>query len=334
MKQATWLLMAAWLCSGCGALSQMRQQMSNMSDTTQQMGHTTDEMNQRTALLQREQRQGVAQQTRGKALDDLMRDSALELKMKDAAVYFQSFEFQLWENILDDDEQNRQALLATGAEEFLLTFRGVMDGKYSDPDPASKDGRMRSLLAFGATADQMNELQISASKRPRTGFKAVSMLDLITDALAAKPALERNPGADFPAYVGKVLFYEDEAAYFLQIRHNIMAAMVVDKLAPMSQMSLGEKLSMILAALKIKKSWKAKLERVNAVELSEMTRFLGDAEKARASLEGTGRKASLNSRIAHLLERVQLVEDPRADESKSIATADFEAKLREFLGRR
>jgi hypothetical protein len=295
------------------------------------MHRITDEMNKRTAQLMRDQRQGISHQVRSDALKDVATDGAIELKFKAAAVYFQGFEFQIWENILDDDEALRQSLLTVAAEEFLLSFRGVIDGKRKSPDPLSTDDKMKSLLAFGATVEQVNQIQVDASRKPGSGFPIISMHDILANGLRAKAQMDASPGAYFPSYVYKVLLYEDEATYVFQLRANIMLGMVIDKISDASQMTLTQKLGMLFNALGWSSSWTAKFSKINSVEIREITRYLDEVRKSIELLKELRSGPDTNDKIETLLKRVKIEKDPNASQDKAIATHEFEMKLQSIL---
>src|SRR5690606_9591572 len=88
----------------------------------------------------------------------------------------------------------------------------------------------------------LNSLQIEASERD--GFPVISMLDIIVNSLRLLP--EANDSYDVPLYVKKVLLFEDDARYLLDLRYNICAALVLDKLYNVGKMNLWSKLTLLL----------------------------------------------------------------------------------------
>lgn len=311
------------LATGCGAIN-------DMYDLTEEVGETSKRLALQTAILQRQQRQAVAQQTRQKSFEIVRQENpAIEIKFKEAATFFHSFEFQIWENLLTNDVHDRNVLFERAGEEFMLSFRGVMQGKFSDANPLEKKGRMPSLMAFAATMEQVNDFQIWAQANG-TGFPLVSMLDLVTEALARKPELDQNPYAQMPGHVRKILYYEDEARYLLELRYNIMTALVIDKISSQHDQTLGEKLDQLLTVVKLSKDWVSKFSRLNAVEISQSILYLKEAEKMRTFLRSIGARTKLNGSIKTLVERLKIERDPNAGDGKKHYTAEFERAIADF----
>lgn len=315
------LLMLTISMAACGALDTM----DDMSGTTKSMKGTTEEMKLGTEVLLRDARQGGAVKTRRDALDSMMtHKKALELKFKDAAIYYQAFEFQIWENILTDDETHRQALLRDGAQEFLVTLLGVIHGKKPAPNPLSSDDTMTTLLALGATADQVNTIQLEASARKP--FQVVSMLDLIATALRSKDAV--NNGNIPLEYIYKVLLNEDEALYLLELRYNIMSAMVLDKIYSVSQMGLVDKLKMLLS----KKDMVVDLATLNAPEINELTNnYIPGALAMRSLRAELGTPIKLNKNVLKILKKASFKDDPAAGPGKTAAIANFKERFAQLI---
>lgn len=314
--------------TGCGLtenMDKMKETTDALSDRTDDLYDETRKLAQMTAMLLREQRQGVSQEQRREALRNVLDPNMpIEIKMKDAAVYYNAFEFQLWENILEDDERKRQDLFAQGVEEFMISFRGVINGKRPDPDPLSTKPQMQSLFALAATLEQINLLQTDASfKNP---FRPVSMLDLILDGLAMKSQADENPQS-VPPYVLKLLGYEDEARYILELRYNIFSAIVVDKSFDVSQMSLQDKLKMIL-----KGNLSIEFSKLNAAEIVELTnKYMYGAIYVRDFMRAHGTPINLNKNLMNVLKKAVIKEDPTAAAGKKKATQDFKEALRKLL---
>lgn len=296
------------------------------------MNGTTQDMLTETELLERQQRQAISSQSRRDSLAIIMQDqTAIELKIVAAGVYFDSFEFQLWENILRDDEFQRQVLLERGTQEFMVILHGLINGDYSDPDPTQKTGRMPSLLALGEMVSQLNDLQVAASQRPGSGFQAVSMLDLIQTALLDKNLVNQDPNADVPSYVRQVLYFESDAEFLMDLRYNILTATVLDKISGQSSMGLGDTLEFYLSALGwFGTQWVADFSKVNEVEISQSLTYLQQAIATRAFIRSIGGNPVLNDNIKRLMNTLNIKVDPGAGAAKAQATQDFKSGMSEF----
>ena len=112
------------LTTGCGfidvpgninEISKNTGEMSNdttkLSNQTADMFRESQKLAQLTSMLLKANRQGVTQEQRVRAIQDMIRkDNTLELATRNAAVYFRGFEFQLWENTWYDTPAGREAL--------------------------------------------------------------------------------------------------------------------------------------------------------------------------------------------------------------------------------
>jgi hypothetical protein len=325
------LLLPALFLPACGALENMegmKKTTEGMADITKHMGETTDKLSKKTddvyitsALLKRLARQGGAVQNRQNALQLVDSEKTLEAKLVNSAIYFQAFEFQLWNNLLEDDAITRQNLFRDGVEEFLIYFKGLA-GKREEPNPLSTDNDMMQILALSGTVEQINLIQIESSIR--TPFAPVSVLDLIIEGLKQKN--NRNDGKAVPMFAEKVLQHEDNAAYLLLSRYNMYPAMVVDKIYDVSQMGICDKLKLFL-----KKNVVVDFAKLNAAEISEATRYLKVASDARDTLKTLGYKADLNKNIRKILGKAIIKDDPVGGEGKADATDKFKAALAEFI---
>jgi hypothetical protein len=257
----------------------------------------------------------------------MAKNRAFELRLRDAAIHEQSFEFQLWENLFEDDELKRQNLLAIGAEEYMITLKGLIDGRRRQPDPLLSDDKMDALLAMAAMSDQVNLLQLEASRRPGNGFRALSMLDLLISGLKAKRSVDQGSAGSsqepLSKYIPKVLMYEDEARYLLELRYAILPAIVVSKISDVDNAGFCEKLRLILAALKVAPNWTADFKKMNAAEIRLLTKYIRDAVSVRNAMDEMDQNTKLDGKLKAILQRAVLKEDPAAGPGKVQATQAF-----------
>ncbi len=339
-KPAALLLVTLFLTS-CGTVDNV----DKMEKTTGELKNTTEDMNTKTDRLSqkadsvsesanavlttarsvyRDARQGGAAIGRMTALNNLTNtDLSFELKFKDAAAYFQAFEFQLWENIFTDDEAKRQSLLASAAEEFMATFRGVINGKRESPNPLSKDKDMQNVLALAAMADQINDLQIESALQNK--FAPTSILELIVNSL--KLLKQADDGREIPKYAQKILVFEDEARYLLEARYTVYAAMILDKLFNATQLGLLDKLTLLL-----KSELVVDFASLNSVEINELTnKYIGSAIYARTVMSTLGTPIYMNKVILGILKKATFKNDLYAGNAKIAAIERFKKAYSIFI---
>lgn len=328
--------------TGCGIMDSAKKMMTNMDHmaaTTDRLAKKTDEMSDttkgmayQTQLLLRLARQGGAQETRREAMKLFISDDMpFEGRAVNAAVYFRSFEFQLFDESVDlkadgttIDEEYRSALFAAAGEELVFSVRRVAAGPRPDPDPLSNKANMQALFAMGGTMDQMNDLQHNLAER--YGFQSRSVMDLLVEALQSKAQADADP-LSVPAYVNKILEYEDEARYLFELRYNIYPAVVVDKLYDVSQMGLGDKLKMLL-----KKKLTVDLAKFNTSEIRMLTdKYIKGALQTRKFMADIGAPIKMNSSLLDILKKAQIKDDPNAAAGKAQATLDLKAGLSELI---
>lgn len=315
---------------GCGLtdnMDKMKATTDDLANVTRDMHDTTNGLYGLTCSLYKANRQGVSEQTRRQVRNELLNPfHSIETRFRDAAVYFRSFEIQLWENQPKCDTDFRKSLItASAVEEFLIQLRGIIGGKRPDIDPLSMDPRLQTVFALSATLEQINDIQLEAGLIQ--GFTPVSMYSLILDGFAQLPLVESRGPEYVPEFVTKMLGYEDEAAYILDARYNIYPSIVADKMYDISQLSLTEKLKLLL-----KSSVVADLDKLNAAELRDLTiKYLYGAIDLRERAQTLGVHLHLHSNMAKLLKKAAIKDDPNAGEGKRRWTQKFKDALAELL---
>lgn len=320
-------LFFAALVSGCG-LNSMPEKMDALSNSTDKMASDTSQLSGKTsdvleeskrlakltAMLLKASRQGVSQEQRVRAQQEFTRpDTSFEVATKNAAVYLRSFEFQLWENTWYDTPSGREALFATAIEEFMIVFRGLAARRLPlDPLEVQDNANHRALFALAGTLEQINDLQVESSFQNK--FQAVSMLDLILSALFQQEKLDQSLNIG-PKFAEKLLQYQDEAFYLLQLRYSIYLAVLADKLLELNQLSwLGKarlNFNAYFGTLPVD------LSQMNAMELKEMTfKYAYGALFIRNKMEKLGQTLEIPDTLRSLLEAIRISEDPSAASGK------------------
>lgn len=86
----------ALMCS-CSKIEKLEKNMDSMTNRTTNMSQTTDDMKDTTAVMYQQIRSKEAEDTRNKKMAILKdREQNFGAKIAAAAVYYKSFEYQLW----------------------------------------------------------------------------------------------------------------------------------------------------------------------------------------------------------------------------------------------
>lgn len=306
---------------------EMSNDTTKLSNQTADMFRESQKLAQLTAMLLKANRQGVTQEQRVRAIQDVGRkDNTLELATRNAAVYFRGFEFQLWENTWYDTPSGREALFATAAEEFMITFRGIA-GIRRPLEPLKMDADSIAIFALAGTLEQVNDLQVESAFK--NNFQIVSILDLIFSALDQKSFLEENPNLG-PKYAEKILQYEDEAKYLLQQRYAIFLAVMADKLLGLNQYSSLQKVDAMIDSW-FKTPLSVDLAQLNAIELKELTyKYAYGALYVRNRMSAHG-GVTIPPLLRRTLERAVFKDDPSAASGKRSLSLALKQAIKQIL---
>ena len=322
--------------TGCG----LTDNMDRMRDLTEELAHKTDGMSETTdglyeanLYLIRMARQGGALTSRSDAYNKMTEQKiSLENRMAMSAVFYRSFEFQLFlgDGRLDLPE-DRQILFGEAAEELIHRFSGLINGKRPEANPLSTNPNVQAMFALSATLEQFNSLQFRYAKK--YGFPLKSVLDLIVDTVKNKDL----PSSELPAYAKKFLANNnagnqkkgalDDISFMLEMRQNIFSAVVLDKLFGAGRMGLIDKLKLILGG-----SVKIDFALHNESELNEITyKYLYGALFARELMRESGNPIVLNKMTKKILKKAQFKEDPLATGPKRDVQEKFKAGFAALL---
>lgn len=157
-------------------------------------------------------------------------------KLRYATAMVRSFEFQLWTGTGDDTVKKKNEFYAKAIRDFfamtgsLIGFDHNVDTTMAttllgDLIPGCPSGRWKSLASIAVAMSEIDPDQQAASDANH--IPAESIYTLILKGLAYKA--DANANKEIPEYATQVLAWEDEAYYFLQLRHNYFPAMVLSR---------------------------------------------------------------------------------------------------------
>lgn len=308
----------------CGVLlsaCQVKKNLDEMHNATVEMNQTTQNMNQNTTQLKTATdelynalRQGDSLAARRSSLDNLTKTANPAKKLSEAAKYFMSFEFQLWNNEGQDfGDHRRETLAKDAALEFFKDVQQFIPDMKLKPQPlagqilSTEDGNLiHSLNALAVTMHYLNPKQEHYLKE-HPGVEPFSIYALIEKSLLAKASIESGEKSlsDYPAYMAEVLANEDVALYLLEARYNYLAALFLGRSTSIAH----NKLSAVRA---LTTDWTLDLSPFNVARTEEIKLFISGALKAKALLNKVGASPRLDPIIKRILKNMNVVSTQKA----------------------
>jgi hypothetical protein len=307
------LVVASALLSACD----VKHDLKDMHDATEQMNTTTAEMNQKTATLEAETgelydalRQGDSLQLRRNALENLINAKDPARKLSEAGKYFMSFEFQLWSGRgPDKTQEKRDYLILCATQEFFKDLLQFIPGDVREAQPlkgqilpTAKSNMVKSLNALAVTLHMLNPKQ-EAYLRADKSLKPASMYAFIEEALLLKPKLQSGEitKEKVPAYINEILANEKEAVYLLQARYNYVPALILARTTDIQN-------SKLTALKMLASSWVLDLTKLNLAQMTEVNMLAKWALETRDFLKRTGHTAAMDSMVARFYQNMKIVD--------------------------
>ena len=278
--------MAATTQGMSATTTHMDQNMNTMVNTTCSMANVTGDMDANMVNMYIDSRQGSALSLRDSILKDLNKAKTIQRKISLAGKYYMAFEFQLWKDYGKDGDAARQSLFLQGAQEFFREIHDFLPDGISSQwtvDPTASDNRSLSLFALAVAMHNLNPNQERYGME--AGFKPVSMLDLLEDALLKFAA---DPNKTYPddSYVHEISLNENRtvAAYLLEVRQNFLPAMTLAQISNVAETgfsSFFNKVGMDLF------HWDARISNLSTADLAEYTTWMQEALRVQDELKQT-----------------------------------------------
>jgi hypothetical protein len=227
----------------CSKVKDFEDKTKSMERTTRDMSSTTTQMRGTTTTMYQQIRSKEAEDTRAQKFDQLLdRTKKMGEKFTAAAVYFKSFEYQLWNaDVQYDDAESREVLYLDAANEFTRRISDVYEEINLDKMDPTKSGRSHnSEMAFYALAGamHMNHHFQEELVKNKPNLEAVSFYDLIKKALLRDMQQKRLAEHEIVLMSGmnKEIMIE-----LIKARVDIIAALAVKDLTDMRDMTIGQK---------------------------------------------------------------------------------------------
>lgn len=211
----------------------------------------------------------------------------------EAAFTIQAMYFQFWTGRGNDDIAELDDRLERGTELlFDRLFKHIP--RDAQVDVVRPNVSYKGVAAMGAKLDDVYPRYLSGLKR--RNLPRMSLYDYIIEALRNRDAFAR--GEHTPRAAAKILQWEHEAVYTLQLRHNILPVMVLARTTDFQDRKDLRRFWMWW------KGQKVDLSKANPEQLKEWTSWLRKASQTRQDLREAGIKPVYNRKLAELFEGV------------------------------
>jgi hypothetical protein len=208
----------------------------------------------------------------------------------DAGTTILAMHFQFWKGDYNDNMTELDSRLMWGIEALMLRLfkHTPRDGNV---DVLRPNRSFRGVGALGVKLDLVSDRlhQTLAAN----GLPDSILYDLIVTALKNRDAVKRNE--QFPRATAKLLQWQPEAVYLLQLRHNILPLMVVSRMTDFQERSdLGRFLMQMTGQ-------SVTLSSVNPEQLQEWTSWLEKASQTRQDLRDMGITPQYNTILNRII---------------------------------
>jgi hypothetical protein len=330
--------------SSCAKVKDMHDATMQMNATTAKLSDTSADMAKIMTEVMDTGRQGASLDLRNKLWATITNSKSLEEKATNAGLYFQAFEFELWNNEgMDKLGNQRQNLMYDAAKELFCHLLDITHWDNVDPfagkglfAATSTQNEQMTFNAIADTLEEVNRKQLHINSV--TNNKTSSMLDMIETSLRAGKSIREGNSqlSDYPAYVDMILANEKNAVKLIQARYHMLGLEVLTKLTPIGQNKMeGFKYKIWGSA------WEIDFKKLNQSEIKAVTLRLKQANQARDLLADLGDKEELNPSLKSIYGHATLVNaDPSLDKeglkqsSTSLALQqNFSDALDEYRGK-
>lgn len=236
------IIFLSLVVGGCSKVKDFEEKTKSMEQTTKEMSGTTNEMKSTTTTMYQQIRSKEAEDTRTKKFEALM-DSKNDMgaKFASAAVYFKSFEFQLWNaDVKYDDAESRDILFLDATNEFTRRICDIYeDVNTRNMSPTKEGKRYNAEMAFyalAATIHMNHHYQEELVKNKNV--KAVSFYDLVKNSLLKDINGQHQEEHEITLMAGmnKEIMIE-----LIKARVDILSALALKDLTDKRNMTLGQK---------------------------------------------------------------------------------------------
>jgi len=280
------------LNSGCGMIKNLTemhdatgQMAKGMDQTITGMGKTNGMMGNMCAG------QGKLNTSdyRDKLLNQIDAEEDIGRKLSLAVKYHYAWEFQGMSVECGRTDTYSQKVFNESIREFLESMHRFIASR-SKSGATSRNNSMNTLYAIAATMHYTNSLQ--EEDAAKNGYRAVSMLDLLSDVANATAEINANKlsSNNLPAYVDSGRILLGDAIYMLRLRYNFLTGfafgLATTNIVGDEATLLG--LTKYVLDGKFNRAWRPDFENKNTSQINYYTLIMKRAIGARDILETMG----------------------------------------------
>jgi hypothetical protein len=297
---------ATFILSSCELLK-MPKNTTEMKVTTEKMKTTMEDMKEGTEALFYQNRSKETQETRDRSIKNLDELETFEAKVTEAAVFYKAFEYQVWTNrpAKGDTHIFREELMLEATEEL---FRVVAEQKYhvddlDDMSPTDDDSASLNMYALSVALHKNHTFQKNLVKRE--GITEYSMFKMIKQALSKREKV--NSGKvnlhGLKEWEQEILDRHTSATLLLKSRYQILSAMTLNKVSPLSKEKGITKSTKGLYQSFF--GWKSLYTNLDVAEKEKANLYIKSALEVREYLKSININIQLDSRIKTLFEKME-----------------------------
>jgi hypothetical protein len=307
-----------------------------MDKTNDKMDATLKKMEETNAIMCNVYQDGrqTSVDTRGRRFEAMEAQSAPEVKIAEAGVYFQSLEFQLFKAKRCPNETAYEALKRDAVKEFFREINryGV---RFHNINMSSKNSNDLNLAALSVALHEINSNAEAVAKE--SGTPKVTMLSLIEDALKNKPAIDRG---DLQAslYEHELLMNTQDAIYLLQLRANFLGGMVLERLTHINELGkIGQGRRRYWGSYGVDLTADDSDGTLGLSEIQNYIEWIHEANRVRALLKSLGYATPTDSNLWQLLNRMSFgyteinVRSSKKDKLHAAAEHELTAGIAKYL---
>jgi hypothetical protein len=335
MKYPLLVLATLAFTVSCSKVQEVEKNMNEMKSTTELMSTTTDDMKETTTVMYQQIRSKEAEDTRNKKFIILKsKDEDFGSKIAAAAVYFKSFEYQLWSDQSQfDDKKNREDLILDGVNEFTRRasdlYSKINTNKMSPVNSGKKHNDEMAFYALAATMHMNHHFQEELVKE-RPQVQLLSFYDIVKEALR-----KDNQGMALNEFEEILMsgINKEIMTELIKARVDMIAALALKNLTDKREMTLGQKIKAGIFKITAGKLGTIQIPEVlstaNESTKNQIIKYLDASVKARRFLASINLEKKLEKTLLSAFSHIQIIQSEQEQEAAlaEIKEKDIEIKM-------
>jgi hypothetical protein len=337
MKYSLLVLATLAFTVSCSKVHEVEKNMNEMKSTTELMSTTTDDMKETTTVMYQQIRSKEADDTRNKKFIILKsRDEDFGSKLAAAAVYFKSFEYQLWsDQVQFDDNKTREDLILDGVNEFTRRvsdlYSKIKPNKMSPVNSGKKHNDEMAFYALAATMHMNHHFQEElVEKRPQ--IKLLSFYDIVKEALR-KDSLGMTLNEHEEILVSGM--NKEIMTELIKARVDMIAALALKNLTDKREMKLGQKIKAAIFKITAGKLGSIDIPEVfttaNESTKNQIIKYLESSLKARRFLASINLEKNLEKTLLSAFSHIQIVQSEQEQEEAGAEIKEKDIEIKKLI---